>query len=171
VLKALPKPAELWARAERMLAPLRLPSYLKRDVIRYDPDQGKRNDKIPRKVILKFYATVNGYPSFGNGNKAIIAFDTRDLAVISVEVNEGWTYGPATKKVSEAAAVAAASKVIQLKAKPSVTVGYFTPSRDQGEGRRFFDSRQCRLAYSVQWRTGSVLVDANTGEVIASYRF
>jgi hypothetical protein len=154
----------LWARAEKLLRPLGLPSYLKRDVIRPTPDGGK--------VTLKFYATVNGYRSYGNGNKAVITFAVKDLAVVSVEARQSWTYGPPIKKVTEAQAIATASKVIRPKTRPVVTLGYFSPGVDMGgaEGKRLFDLRQCRLSYSVGSARGTVLVDAITGLVIGGGR-
>ncbi|MFN8219600.1 MAG: hypothetical protein U0S12_05645 [Fimbriimonadales bacterium] len=159
---------QIWRRGEVLMRSIVPDLNLRRGDLRTG-GEGSGSAQRAGRLLMTFEEQPGGWRTMGNGNRLQLELDSRSGAVVSFAVSRGWSYGPATAKVSSATAVRTALSVARGRGKfRGVQQYYVTPNAEFGSeaGRTWAASRQCRLAFVVDLESLVVLIDCNTGDCI-----
>jgi hypothetical protein len=138
-----------------------------RYTVRRHPWGAGTNDNARGKAIVRFESQPHGHRSFGKGNKAIVTLDTETGQVVSVETETRWNYVPPPS--NRIGAVAANNIARPFVGEPIRTeLGYFTPNDGfhSPEGDTLLRQKRARLSYCAVSANGSILIDAESGEIL-----
>ena len=155
----------LWSKASSLVQKVTSTHFVNRIATRYPWSNASEHHR--GRGIAQFDQTPYGYRTFGNGNKAVVTVDTETGHLVSIEIEERWSYvAPPTIRIGAEAAKARALPHVGEGLR--VDLGYFTPNNGLGSitGAELLASRTSRLAYAVSSARGSALVDAQTGGIL-----
>lgn len=116
-------------------------------------------------VILE--SKIGGYASPGAGNYVVMQFNARTGRLSAFERSTGWRYSKPRVKVGREEAGDKACRSIGAKPSDfvSAVLSFVEPAATASPtATKFAAKRECRLAYRVITRKGTVNIDAETGE-------